>query len=73
MYMPALDFLGSGHFKFPENDQNISPFSKSSTRFVNLQPISLTAICAVTDFDRDTAASQLKQIFVEFINQSRKR
>ena len=30
MFMPHLDFVGSGHFKFSENDSNISPFSKRS-------------------------------------------
>lgn len=57
MYMPALDFLGSGHLKFPENDKNISPFNKSSIGFVKSHPISLTAICSVTEFDRNSAAS----------------
>lgn len=32
-YMPALDFIGSGHFKFPENENNISPFSKAAIGF----------------------------------------
>jgi hypothetical protein len=31
--MPALDFLASGHFKFLENENNISPFSKSAIGF----------------------------------------
>ena len=30
MFLPALDLLESGHFKFTENDKNISPFSKQA-------------------------------------------
>ena len=33
MFMPHLDFVGSGHFKFQENDMNVSPFAKGSVGF----------------------------------------
>jgi hypothetical protein len=29
IYMPSLDFLGAGHFKFPENENNVSPLGKT--------------------------------------------
>ena len=32
-FMPHLDMIGSGNFSFPENDSNVSPFSKSSAAF----------------------------------------
>ena len=33
MFMPHLDFVGSGNFKFVENAHNISPFSKAVVGF----------------------------------------
>jgi hypothetical protein len=31
VFLPHLDFLESGRFKFSENDSNIGPFSKKLT------------------------------------------
>ena len=33
MFMPHLDFVGSGHFRFSENASNVSPFSTGSKGF----------------------------------------
>ena len=66
-YMPALDLVGSGYFKFPENEQNVSPFSKEAKRFQGAQILSLTAIAASCLLDRDTCGTILKQIFIRFI------
>jgi len=35
IYMPALDLLSSGRFKFIENITNISPLSKAAIRFID--------------------------------------
>ena len=71
-FMPHLDFIGSGHFKYPENDANISPFSKGSASFaISLCTVSLTSIGAVCSLDRESVATALKSIFVEFIKAGR--
>ena len=33
VYMPALDLLSSGHLKFPENENNVSPLGKTLAGF----------------------------------------
>jgi hypothetical protein len=70
--MPHLDMIGSGNFSFPENDSNVSPFSKSSAAFGHsVQTMSLSAISAVCQIDREKTASLLKAIFIKFIEQGR--
>lgn len=69
--MPCLDLVGSGHFKFPENEMNISPFSKQAIGFSNATPISLTSLSAFCEVDREWLAQFLKQIFVKFIETGR--
>jgi hypothetical protein len=54
--MPCLDLVGSGHFKFPENEMNISPFSKQALGFSNATPISLTSLSAFCEVDREWLA-----------------
>lgn len=66
-FMPALDLVGSGYFRYPENEQNISPFSKDAKRFQSAQALSLTSIAASVLLDRETCGSILKQIFIKFI------
>jgi hypothetical protein len=70
-YMPALDLVGSGQFKFPENENNISPFSKQAKAFTVSQPLSLTSLAASCEIDRDQLAKILKSIFVKFIESGR--
>ena len=71
-FMPHLDFVGSGHFKFSENEFNVSPFSKASQGFsIGAVTVSLTSIGAVCSLDRESVASALKAIFVGFIKSSR--
>jgi len=72
VFMPHLDFIGSGHFKYPENDSNVSPFSKTSASFaVSLCTVSLTSVGAVCSLDRESVATALKAIFIDFIKQGR--
>ena len=66
--MPHLDFVGSGHFKYPENDFNVSPFASRAKAFASSQTtVSLTSIGAVCSMDRETVATALKAIFIGFI------
>lgn len=70
--MPHLDFVGSGHFKFNENDYNVSPFAKGSQSFsIGLVTVSLTSLGAVCSLDRESIASVLKAIFVGFLKAGR--
>ena len=70
--MPHLDFVGSGHFKFPENDCNISPLAKAAQGFASsVVTVSLTSIGAVCSLDRESVASVLKAIFSAFIQAGR--
>ena len=72
MFMPHLDFIGSGHFKFTENDSNVSPFSKGSLGFQSgMITVSLTSLGAVCSLDRESVAAGLKAIFVKFIESGR--
>ena len=72
MFMPHLDFVGSGHFKFTENAFNVSPFSKGSVGFQSAQStVSLTSLGAVCSLVRDSVAAALKAIFVKFIEAGR--
>ena len=71
-FMPHLDFVGSGHFKYPENDYNVSPFSKGSAGFaISPCTVSLTSVGAVCGLDRESVATALKAIFVQFIESGR--
>ena len=72
MFMPHLDFLGSGHFKYHENASNVSPFSKGATGFQSgLVTVSLTSLSAICNFDRDSVATGIKAILVKFIEAGR--
>lgn len=72
MFMPHLDFVGSGHFKFSENASNVSPFSKGSIGFQSaLCTVSLTSLGAVCSLDRESVAAALKAVFVKFIEAGR--
>lgn len=69
MFMPSLDFVGSGHFKFSENDFNVSPLSKGAAAFqAQLVTVSLTSLGAVSSIDRESIATALKAIFVQFVS-----
>mmetsp|Transcript_33244 Transcript_33244/g.43764 ORF Transcript_33244/g.43764 Transcript_33244/m.43764 type:complete len:93 (-) Transcript_33244:1931-2209(-) len=70
--MPHLDFVGSGHFKFPENECNISPFASRAKTFASgIVTVSLTSVGAVCSMDRESVAAALKAIFVGFIQAGR--
>lgn len=70
-FMPALDLLASGRFKFPENDFNISPMSKAAIKFHQSELLSLSAISQAADCTREEAATTLKLIFNCFVEQAR--
>lgn len=68
-FLPHLDFVGSGHFKFAENAQNVSPLSKGAVGFQsNLITVSLTSTGAVCNLDRESVATTLKAIFSNFVS-----
>ena len=68
-FMPHLDFLGCGHFKYPENASNVSPFSRGAIGFQSaVTTVSLTSIGAVCSLDRESAATGLKAIFSKFVS-----
>ena len=57
VFMPHLDFVGSGHFKFQENDFNVSPLSKGAVGFQSgITTVSLTSVGAVCSLDRESLA-----------------
>ena len=68
-FLPHLDFLGCGHFKYPENASNVSPFSRGAIGFQSaVTTVSLTSIGAVCSLDRESAATGLKAIFSKFVS-----
>lgn len=67
VFVPHLDFLSSGKFKFSENEYNVSPFSKSISR-ANQITVSLTSVAAVCNVDRDQIGQSLKEVFVKFVS-----
>jgi hypothetical protein len=70
-FMPSLDLVNGGHFKFPENEKNVSPFSKGAQRFMTSKTLSLSGIAATCGLSRELVGAYLKQIFVKFIEQGR--
>ena len=69
MFMPHLDFVGSGHYKFTENAQNVSPFAKGAVGFQSgVTTVSLTSLGAVCALDRESVAITLKAIFSKFVS-----
>ena len=62
-YMPALDLLSSAKLKFTENEENISPLSKSAIKFsssshsqIGADLLSLTAISHALNLTREETA-----------------
>ena len=66
-FIPHLDFINSGRFAFPQNDFNVSPLSKRVTKVDSLK-ISLGAISAACEYDRDIVASILKDVMSLFVS-----
>lgn len=53
-FVPHLDLLSSGKFKFVENKYNVSPFSKSTSLLRNNSvTVSLTSVSAVCNMNRE--------------------
>jgi len=65
--MVALDLLASGKFKFPENEFNVSPISKSSMKFYTSEMLSLTTISEAAGVSREEAADVIQNIFTNFV------
>ena len=65
-FVPHLDFVASASFSFPENDANVSPFTKGFDH--SPATISLASVAAVCKLDRETCGTSLKQIFVKFVS-----
>ena len=65
-FVPHLDFVASASFSFPENDSNVSPFTKSKDR--SFVTVSLSSIAAICKLDRESCGSMLKEIFVKFVS-----
>jgi hypothetical protein len=70
-FLVALDLLASGRFKFAESQYNVSPMSKSALRFHVSEALSLTAVSAAANIDRDSASSIIKMIFTQFVKLAR--
>ncbi len=70
-FMPSLELLTSGRFQFTENENNVSPFSKTSARFYNSQKISLSRISLLCGIDAETSVRYIKNEFLRFVKQSR--
>lgn len=72
-FVPHLDFVASASFSFPENESNISPFTKGSAGMsINLVTVSLSSVAASCKIDRETCGTIIKEIFVNFIKHARK-
>lgn len=67
VFVPHVDFVSAGKFKFPQNDLNISPLSKKVPKGFQFVTVSLGAIGAQCQYDRDLVASILKDVMVTFI------
>lgn len=67
-FVPHIDFIASGKFQFPQNDNNISPLSKRVPKGGQVVKVSLGAIGQRADYDRDLVASILKDIMVKFVS-----
>lgn len=70
VFVPHLDFVDSGRFKFTQNEFNISPLAKNVPR-ATAQKISIGAIGLTCEYDREIVASILKDIMVQFIKINR--
>ena len=67
-FVPHIDFLASGKFSFPQNEWNISPLSKRVPKQAASVKVSLGAIGAACEYDRELVASILKDVMVKFVS-----
>ena len=65
-FVPHLDFVASASFLFPENDSNVSPFTKGTAN--SFVTVSLSSVAAICKLDRESCGSMLKEIFVKFVS-----
>ena len=66
IFIPHLDFVDSGKFSFPENQFNLSPFSKNIPQTTSIT-VSGTGIAQVTALDRDLVNAIIKEIFAKLV------
>lgn len=62
VFVPHIDFISAGRFKFPQNDQNVSPLSKRVPKGYETVKVSLSSIASVGSLDRELVASMLKDV-----------
>ena len=67
-FIPHIDFIASGRFQFPQNQYNVSPLSKRVPKSGTEVKVSLGAISAQCDYDRDLVASIIKDVMVKFVS-----
>lgn len=67
-FIPHLDFVASGKFKFPQNQYNISPLSKRVPKGQATVTVSLGAIGQSAEYDRELVASILKDTICKFVS-----
>ena len=67
-FIPHLDFVASGKFKFPQNQYNISPLSKRVPKGQTTVTVSLGAIGQSAEYDRELVASILKDVICKFVS-----
>lgn len=67
-FIPHLDFVSSGKFKFPQNQYNVSPLSKRVPKGITSVKVSLGAIGHSAEYDRELVASILKDTICKFVS-----
>lgn len=67
-FIPHLDFISSGKFKFPQNQYNVSPLSKRVPKGITSVKVSLGAIGHSAEYDRELVASILKDTICKFVS-----
>ena len=65
-FVPHLDFVASASLLFPENDSNVSPFTKGTAN--SFVTVSLSSVAAICKLDRESCGSMLKEIFIKFVS-----
>ena len=67
-FIPHIDFVSSGRFSFPQNQYNISPFSKRVPKNQHTVKVSLGAIGENAEYDRELVASILKDTIMLMVS-----
>jgi hypothetical protein len=70
VWVPSLDFIDNGRFRFRENELNISPLSKYVPK-TNVTKLSLGQLSSQCGFPQEQIIKVLKDIITKFIGLSR--